>query len=123
VEPGEESYQDSYDPNTGMPIAAGADTKVETVIDDLGSSREGSRTNREAEVNRMMKLIINSLYRKKEIFLQTLTCTCRVFITNDFKDMMLNYLSFVRSVVDSDDLPLNVSRKTLQQHKLLKTEC
>jgi len=34
VEPGEESYQDSYDPNTGMPIAAGADTKVETVIDD-----------------------------------------------------------------------------------------
>jgi len=45
---------------------------------------------------------------------------CRVFITNDFKDMMLNYLSFVRSVVDSDDLPLNVSRKTLQQHKLLK---
>ena len=68
----------------------------------------------------MMKLIINSLYRKKEIFLQTLTCSCRVFITNDFKDMMLNYLSFVRSVVDSDDLPLNVSRKTLQQHKLLK---
>ena len=68
----------------------------------------------------MMKLIINSLYRKKEIFLQTLTCTCRVFITKDFKDMMLNYLSFVRSVVDSDDLPLNVSRKTLQQHQLLK---
>ncbi|VDD75532.1 unnamed protein product [Mesocestoides corti] len=44
----------------------------------------------------------------------------RVFITENVDEMLPRYLSFVYGIVDSDNLPLNVSRETLQQLKLLK---
>uniref|UniRef100_A0AAY4DTM1 Endoplasmin n=1 Tax=Denticeps clupeoides TaxID=299321 RepID=A0AAY4DTM1_9TELE len=96
-------FQDSDEPLSHIHFTAEGEVTFKSILFVPASAPRGLFDEYGSKKNDFIKLFVR-----------------RVFITDDFHDMMPKYLNFVKGVVDSDDLPLNVSRETLQQHKLLK---
>ena len=95
---------DTSDAKTWIHFKAEGEVEFKSILyipEDAGNLYE-DYTNRKAGVR---------LYVKK------------VLIQDDFEDLLPKYLNFIRGVADSDDLPLNVSRETLQQHKVAFFPC
>ncbi|CAG8585930.1 2464_t:CDS:2 [Diversispora eburnea] len=62
-----------------------------------------------------------NLYQKVQEFTRNIKFFVkRVFITDEFLDFVPKYLAFIKAIIDADDIPLNVSRETLQHHKALQ---
>ena len=94
--------KDSRDPSTKLHFTAEGDITFKSIL-YVPSAAEHGLYDRFYETANTVKLYVR-----------------RVLISDQFKDFLPRYMNFVKGVVDSDDLPLNVNRETLAQSRVLK---
>eukprot|EP00270_Netrium_digitus_P012098 TRINITY_DN38_c0_g1_i1.p1 TRINITY_DN38_c0_g1~~TRINITY_DN38_c0_g1_i1.p1 ORF type:complete len:894 (+),score=276.52 TRINITY_DN38_c0_g1_i1:247-2682(+) len=101
----------------------------QSIAKDFSSSKPMSWTHFSAEGDVEFKAVLFIPHRAKYDLYDNYYSTNaevklyvrRVFISDDFEDLLPKYLNFLKGIIDSDTLPLNVSREMLQQHGSLKT--
>merc|ERR550534_1930965 len=103
--------------------AEGDEPKIEEVDEEKESEEKKKKTKKVKEVSHEFEQLNKSKplwMRKAEEVTNEEYVSFYKALSNDWEDLIPEWLSFIKGVVDSEDLPLNISRETLQQNKILR---